>query len=942
MESVLNQLPQFSPTGTQFSSSIQSGTTQSPGAATLNLRGLGTNRNLVLIDGRRPQPSNAALVVDINTIPQAAIQGVEVITGGASAVYGPDAMAGVVNFILKKNFQGLTVDAQTGVTQEGDGQEHHVSALMGMNSADGRGNIMIGLDWNKRDPVYTKDRSFYVDGWMDPNNASGGFMSPPSYAGGQSLGGLNSPSQAAIDAAFPMAPAGSIGPTSEFRFNPDGSLFVAQQGYGYTGPLNDLNAGRYTMIKKLANGNLDQMFTDGYVSTPLTRYSIFGRGTFDFNDDISAFTQFNYNHVKVTQRGGYPPAITIWQAPIPRDGRTLPAALNTLLDSRANPNADWSLYQVMDYNGPVQPVSTSNVWQLLAGLNGKLGVKDWTWDAYGSHGETSNDFDEQQLPSLQLYQKLVAAPNFGVNGSVVGTPFGYTLTCDTGLPVFSQFTPSDQCMAAIQSNLHNFTKLTQNIVEVDLQGGTFDLPAGQVRASIGADYRKETFSYKAGNPASDILDNPVGLFASASTGGSTNVKEIYGEALVPVIKKLDLELGYRFSDFDTAGGTNTYKALFTWKALDQVTFRGGYQFATRAPNIAELYTSPTLNVVGFTGGDPCSVSTRLPYGNLPPGNTFSPAPANPNYLAVQALCRAIIGNNTSQFDQQTYNTPNGPDGFTRQSPPYFPLEIEVNQGNPNVNPEKGKTWTLGTVITDPFGWRGLRLTLDYYHINLTDAISPISSRTVYDLCFNANGTSNPSLDVSNPYCQLITRNPVTGDRQQVIAEYSNLGTIKTQGVDVSAAYTMPMGPGSFTASTQLNYLDKFDYQTDPTSPLVHAKGTLDQGGQFDWRATTRFGYSWDNWNVGLSWRFLSSIKDASASLDPTTPILGMPSYHLFGLNGSYKLGRYELRAGVDNLFNKRPLVVGANPGVDSNTDQTNPGFYDTLGRRYYFGVKASF
>src|SRR6185369_5030471 len=139
-ESVLNQLPQFSPTGTQFASSIQSGATASPGAATLNLRGLGTNRNLVLVDGRRPQPANASLVVDVNTIPAAAIQSVEVITGGASATYGPDAMAGVVNFILKKNFQGLSLDLQTGRTQEGDGEETRVSALMGTNFAEGHGN----------------------------------------------------------------------------------------------------------------------------------------------------------------------------------------------------------------------------------------------------------------------------------------------------------------------------------------------------------------------------------------------------------------------------------------------------------------------------------------------------------------------------------------------------------------------------------------------------------------------------------------------------------------------------------------------------------------------------------------------------------------------------------------------------------------------------------
>ena len=173
VESVLQQLPQFVPGGNQFVSGAQAGAAATPGIATLNLRGLGANRNLVLIDGRRPQPANATLVVDINTIPQGAIQSVEVITGGASAVYGPDAIAGVTNFILKRDYEGLEVDAHYGVTEQGDGAEQRVSTLMGMSSADGRGNVMVSVDWTKRDGVFQRDRDFYVDGWEDPANPGG-------------------------------------------------------------------------------------------------------------------------------------------------------------------------------------------------------------------------------------------------------------------------------------------------------------------------------------------------------------------------------------------------------------------------------------------------------------------------------------------------------------------------------------------------------------------------------------------------------------------------------------------------------------------------------------------------------------------------------------------------------------------------------------------------
>ena len=267
LETTLNQLPQFAPAGSQFVSGAQSGPTSTPGAATLNLRGIGANRNLVLIDGRRPQPANASLVVDINTIPQAAIQGVEVITGGASAVYGPDAIAGVTNFLLKRDFEGLSLDVQTGITQEGDGSDTKVSALLGMNSSSGKGNIMVGLDYAKRGAVFQRDRDFFVDGWRDTRNAGGDFIQRAGYV----ATGAN-PSQAAVNTVLPVA---GVAPTSIFYFNSDGSAFVGQNAIGYTGPFGQLSPGqgnnvydRDDMMTLQASGQLDQRYTTAHLSTP--------------------------------------------------------------------------------------------------------------------------------------------------------------------------------------------------------------------------------------------------------------------------------------------------------------------------------------------------------------------------------------------------------------------------------------------------------------------------------------------------------------------------------------------------------------------------------------------------------------------------------------------------------------------------------------------------
>jgi outer membrane receptor protein involved in Fe transport len=323
--------------------------------------------------------------------------------------------------------------------------------------------------------------------------------------------------------------------------------------------------------------------------------------------------------------------------------------------------------------------------------------------------------------------------------------------------------------------------------------------------------------------------------------------------------------------------------------------------------------------------------------------------SNPDRLKVQTLCRQLIGNSTSEFDTQTFNTPAGPNGWTRQNPKFFPLEIEVNTGNPAVKPETGRTWTFGTVISNPFGLEKFTSTLDFYRIKMSDTIAPESSITVYNNCFNYDGQSNPNYDVTNESCKLIARDPITGDRATVIALYKNLGTLLTQGIDLSVNWAHDLGPGELSLGTSVNYLQKYEYQTSPTSPLVDAKGTLDTvggaasfGGLYDWRATTRFGYRWAGFGVGLDWTHLPSIKDASASTNPSTRIKPVPSYDLFNLTATYGFDRYSVRVGIDNLLDKDPEVVGANPGVTTASNVTNTGFYDVLGRRFYVGVKASF
>jgi iron complex outermembrane recepter protein len=1012
MEATLNKLPSFKPAGNQFVSGAQTGPTVTPGAATLNLRGIGPNRNLVLVDGRRAQPANASLVIDINTIPQAAIQGVEVITGGASAVYGPDAIAGVTNFLLKRDFQGLDVDVQSGLTQKGDGGETKIGVLLGLNAGDGKGNVMMGLDYAKRGDVLQRDRSFYQRGWSDPANGGADFTQPAFYVAGPA----NPPSQLAVNTVLPVS---GVTPASEIYFNADGSAWVKRGAIGYNGPLNQLGgatesgqfSSRYDNIVLRNNGVAEQFYTNQFLSTPSERHSLFMRGIYDVTENTSAFLQANYSNSKVITRGNYAPAVTLWGATIPRDDivhtglnnplitvatptlavgapnpnyvapnatvkRTLPAELVTLLNSRTRnigtaaapnivsaANEPWSLGQVLSYFGALESTNTTNLWQMMAGVNGKLAIKDWTWESYYARGETKTEAEIPQ-PSLQRYQALVSSPNFGRNANFTGPAVplgrGYSLNCTSGLPVFSEFTPSADCIDSISIRGKQLTNSTQDVFEANMQGAAFDLPAGEARFAAGVAYRKNGFRFDPSYPVEFVLDNPIGLFASNKTAGSTNVKELYGELLAPIVGGLELELGYRLSDFNTAGTEGTYKALFTWKAHESVTFRGGYQVATRAPNTAELFAGQRLEVVGFPGQDPCSAATFNLWGNRA---------QNPNRTQVQAVCRAIVnkariaaGQNvtltdtTSLYDTQQFNVGvvfagiplgAGANGYSRQGSPFFPLEIEVERGNPNLKPETAKTWTLGAVIREPFGMSGLNVTVDAYQIKLTDTISRFSGFAAYYLCLNANGTSNPSFDPNNQYCNLIGRNANTADREQTLSSFENLGDLNTRGLDLTVAWKGDMGPGQLSTSVAMNYLDQYEYQPFNDAPFNDAAGTFDQGGQYRYSVLTNVGYDIGAFDVGLEWRHLPSIHATDTSLvsglNGTTTVTGAGAYEMFNLSAGYDLGNIKLRAGVDNLFDKGPLVVGANAAAgDSNTNLTNLSYYDGLGRRFYVGAKISF
>ncbi len=941
LETKLNQLPQFASSGnSQFTAGYLN-----TGASTLNLRNLGDNRNLVLLDGRRAQPSTNSFAIDINTIPGALIDSVEVISGGASAVYGSDAVSGVVNFKLKDDFEGVQVGANYGLSRLEDNRIVDLEAVVGGNFADGRGNAVVALSYASRGAFYNGNRDFYIDGLLSGRN--GGTLLAFGYY--KPVSG-NLPTQAAINSYYGQfgAPAGAVRNTTNVGFNNDATTLFNLAGTDIYNYRNQL--GTRFQIDRVSTPNTAQVkesFDDSLLSTPLDRYSIFGKATYEVYDDVKVFLQGMYTSYLSTTMGGPVQADNFWVLNVPRDAaHPVPAALATLLDSRPTPGASWQLGKAQDYLGPRIVEHDNKIFQITGGLQGRIGGTDLSWEVYGSHGETTLvDTGVSGFANSLKIQELISAPNYGANFTAT------TGKCTSGLYPFGALTfpaetavtnpnplpqqrVSQDCVDYISERPVHQTKLVQDVVEANLQGGLFELPAGEVRFATGLGYRYNSYDYLPDpltRPRADNSTVLMGQFGTLAVSGSTNVKEFYAEVLIPVlsdipfIQALEVDLAYRYSDYEFAGGVHAYKGDVSWQVFDALRLRGGYQRAVRAPNVIELFSPP--NQVQATGTDYCQSNTGSPFGNTPQNTTTR--------AQVQALCRSMMG----------AGAPASLDNY---------LGSSVNSlssrpaGNPLLGPETADTFTVGAVFRPAWSLPGnaaVSLSVDYYNISIDGAIGFISAVQTYDLCFNVNGVSNPNFDPANRYCATIGRatSPGGGGNPTVVLSlYENQGGIKTDGVDVQADLAFDLAGGRFSINSVVNYLNSFTRSVAVGLPFLENAGY--SGGYFKWKLFNSFSYRYEGMSLGLRWRHLDSVMNATRITAPCTPGPAAPAcrpdteaYDVFDLFMRWQVNdMVGVRVGVDNLLDRDPPIVGGIPG------QTEGGSYDIIGRRFYGGVSFKF
>ena len=923
LDKAIGELPQFSAAqGAAEVGDVQGGIGFSGGQSNGDLRGLGANRSLTLLDGRRLMPSAPDGSIDLNTIPTLLIENVEVITGGASATYGSDAIAGVVNFKLRHNFSGLEISTQLGGATEGDGRTGQVGAIIGGNFGDKRGNAVFAFEYSDRAAVTGANRPFFRDIRQLNRPPEGEIL-----AG--NFGSSGAPTIAAVNAVLAGYPGTTpIAGTGAYRgaigVNSDQSIFTTLatpncvQNYRGLGAIPGLNISSNCTQVQVALGN----YFD--VQVPLKKYNAYAGVSYELSDEITAYFQFNY--LESTARDTTGPGSTkasgriILNVPQNSPFVTGNPRLQAILSSIAPaPTGPLKITKLLTAFGNRVETFKYDVWQAVGGLKGKIPGTELSYDIYASLGRsqfTNTGFGDV---SLSRVNKILDGTADGAGC----TGFAWNALGNNAI--------SAACLAYAGRTIHNTNTHNQTVIEGTISGALFTLPAGDLKFAVGADYRHNQFDYEPDNAL--IIADSIPYDAISAASGEQNVKEAFGELFVPLFKDqpfakdLSLDLGYRYSKYDNFSGKSTWKADLSWAPIEQLRFRGGYSIAFRAPSLLDLSGPTTIGQVNIgplpSAGDPCATTSSLRTGA--------------NGLKVAALCVAQ-GVPSSAISTYTYGSVSA--GGT-------------SGANALLTPENAKTWSVGAVLDPRFSgplFSRLQLSVDYYNISVTDAIGTLSATDILPRCFNSDGASNPTYSLTNAYCARITRDPATGTIVNIGAGKFNFATYKVDGIDTQLAWRIgldafgaPPEAGSFEINSVVSYTKGYKVAGLFGSPTLNYAGSAGFGGvgggisHPKWKANTSLTYVNDKFSITGRWRYIDKMvhSDVVANAAATTP--GIPAYSYFDVNIAFNVAkRFMFGLGVNNLTDKTP------PFISAASLTTDAATYDVIGRRWYVSGKVKF
>lgn len=1014
---VLRDVPALS-TSTSAEGSIDGVFSFGVGQSILNLRGLGANRTLVLVNGRRHVSGVAgAQAVDVTSIPNALIERVETLTGGASSLYGADAVTGVVNFVLREDFEGVEANIQSGISSRGDAWRINGDLTWGTNFSDGRGNFVISGEYSRNDELQFGDRSFSRNNGIFDDQANPALRFQAGELGGPDTPNFNGSApgsliptegfsftptaaeQALIDRAanattrfiatdprFSLSSAGGIiapgdiGLSDGPDINGNGIADCLESAVGYNSTFNPgafglaggcavINADGSLSVYEdgLVTGIFNQFGGDGIPNsfdsnslTPETeRWSINANLTYEFSPDAIVFFEGKYSSNSAefqAQPNTFYDLLTI------RDDNPFitPDLQNFVAPLFFGNGTDEGLYITRDPAdlGPNRNRSEYETFRFVGGIRGDI-TDHFAYEIAANYGRTEQKtLDRNRVITDRWFAAIdvVADP---VTGNPIcrsdidptppaTTPFGIPV----GDPGFFTFNPGDgSCrpanilggIGAISQDAIDFITTTtvndflieQAVVNMIFTGDTgafLELPGGPIGFAAGFEFREErsrsTFDplVRGVVPVTTpdatagelIRDNPTAanslVFDPDSTvdnsGGDFSVYELFGEVRLPLLsgvpfaETLELSGAARYSDYSTVGSTFTWNVGGLWAPSEDILFRGTYAVAIRAPNISELF-NPAQGAV-FRPVDPCDLAELA--------TAADPA-------LRQANCEAI-------FADLNFDPTLGTGSYAYVDPLTARFSGSV-AGNPNLQEEEATTWTIGAQVTPSF-LPGLILTVDYYNIELENAINAVSAQDIVDNCVDSSTTSNV-------FCDAVDRRADNGGFKFLRQSVINFARRETAGVEASATYRFDLGDHGFTLNASGTWVDKLDNFFDP-SDLTAVDPELQELQRPEWAGRASLTWDWDRLSVTWNTTYLDAQGLRSVEIEAVGE---GPNFQFSRENGfsnstfihdisfSYEaMDSLDVYGGVNNVFDKNPFV----------TEQAFPvspvGTYFFLGARY--------
>ncbi|WP_298399959.1 TonB-dependent receptor [Sphingobium sp.] len=866
VEQVINTLPQVIPGTTSFSNN------PGGGVSTLNLRGLGETRTMVLVNGRRWMFYDASQLVDLNTIPTFLLQDVNVVTGGASAVYGSDALAGVVDFTLRKDLVGVEAGAQYNLTGEGDGRRYEAYIAFGTELGDGRGHATVYGEYYNRSSIMQSARGFSFEAL-----------------------GENGDSTALVPGGSSTTPNGRFTSTLSSANCPTGNVFCSPGAY-FTAP---------GVSRPRTGADLYNYAPDNYLMVPQERYLMGGYADYEVVDGHTAYTEVTFVNNRVANELAPTPVTGTFNVNIDAVSPFLSAsdiAALRQLDTAGTGVVPLSVQRRVNETGSRNSLDERNAFRFLVGMRGAVTDKI-NYDVYYSYARTRNSNVQAGNISRSAFQR-------GLDGT------------DPAINIFGPGTLTTAMVDQISILAQNGDVSTLQVANASLSGSLFNFGMGgdDVGFAFGGEYRKMASEFIPDTALSS--GDVIGFNAGDPTAGSYNVKELFAELRVPIaahqpgIELLEVTGAGRYSDYSlgNVGSVWTYAAGATYAPIRDITFRGQYARAVRAPNVSELFGG---QAVGFPQAvDPCSQASAATDATIRDLCIATGVPA------------AAVGTEGLQINPQIQG---------------------LFGGNPNLREETSDSYTAGVVLRPSFV-PGLTITADWYNIKVKNSISTFGGGlgNTLDLCYNQ------IQDINSAYCQVFvgSRNALgqfDGEVPPAILN-ANIGKLEVEGIDVELNYSKPLDfalLGDGQSRINFNFMGTYTIKNNvtPVSDLPDQVnecagrfGTLACGNptpKYKW--TSRLSWIDGPLTTSFRWRHLSSVRDDDDLTDYF--VEKIPSYDQFDLSFSLDVTEtFNMSMGMNNMFNKKPKILGFN----QEQANTYPGTYDVLGRDFFVSGRLKF